>query len=240
MRMKTKSDKLKFAGFVGCLVLIALLINYFFGFSGAPRSTPPAITQESSSSPASAQVLARVDNNAAERAQFIARYLNSSPARQSGTKLIASAAVDEAGKLNLALSSALAQRLKGAGINILPLFFKPEFVSGGLFDDAFNGSSEPIKDLDLAASLDAFVLARQQVQYSTNPTLENVITASMQLEIMARSVAGSESTKTWKFSATGAGFTQADARLQAEERLIKQIASDPKLSLTAILSTNPN
>jgi hypothetical protein len=52
----------------------------------------------------------------------------------------------------------------------------------------------------------------------------------MQLEITAFSIADGQS-QSWTYVANGAGFKQSEARQMAEERLIKQIANDPKMSL---------
>ena len=61
--------------------------------------------------------------------------------------------------------------------------------------------------------------------------MENVITATVQLEVAVIPVAGNGQSKTWTLTANGAGFKPGDARAMAEERLIKQIASDRKMSL---------
>jgi hypothetical protein len=67
--------------------------------------------------------------------------------------------------------------------------------------------------------------------------LENVITASMELELTAFPLDASAEPRTWTFRAPGPGFKQGDARAMAEERIIKQIVSDTKMSL-ATLFTN--
>jgi len=135
------------------------------------------------------------------------------------------------GKLNGAVSTALAIYFKDEPVELLSSFFKPEFVSDKLFTEVFNGSTDVLHKLELANSLDALLLARQTVRYSTNRSLENVITANMRLEVTVLQVAGTVQSKTWTFTANGAGFKPGDARSLAEERLIKQIGSDTKMSL---------
>jgi hypothetical protein len=53
----------------------------------------------------------------------------------------------------------------------------------------------------------------------------------MRLEIMTLPAAKEIESRTWVFTAAGAGFKPMDARTQAEERLIKQIETDTKMAL---------
>jgi hypothetical protein len=145
--------------------------------------------------------------------------------------MVAVVSISENTKLNRAVTAALASRFKGESVEILSSLFRPEFASDGLFAKAFSDPSEAIKNLELENYLDVLVLARQEVKYSTNRALENVITASMTLQITAHHVGGNLDSSSWTFIANGAGFKQADARALAEERLIKQISADTKMSL---------
>jgi hypothetical protein len=110
-------------------------------------------------------------------------------------------------------------------------------VSDGLFSRACNDSHQISKALELGKFLDALLLARQQVRFITqDASLQNVITANVQLEVTISAVGVPDQVQTWTLAATGAGFTQNAARLLAEERLVKQIANDPKLSPSQISS----
>ena len=166
---------------------------------------------------------------AAEHARFLARYMNTRTPRSQGFESVAIVAVNEGGKLNGALATILADRVKGDGVKTLTSLFTPEFVSDGLFKDAFSDSPKPIDALDLREVLDTLLLARQTVQYTVNTSLENVLTANMQLEVMRISVATRGESQTWTLTASGAGFKQADARAAAEERIIKQLSKDTNI-----------
>jgi hypothetical protein len=48
---------------------------------------------------------------------------------------------------------------------------------------------------------------------------------------VAMPVSGQSESKTWTFTSNGPGFTKDIARGAAEERLIKQIAANTKMSL---------
>jgi hypothetical protein len=174
----------------------------------------------------------RVMEAAAEHAQYLARYVNTGFSRKPGSETIAVAVASENGTMNRAISAALESRFQQEHARILFPFFKSEFVSDGLFQEAFNGSGEILNKLELTKSLDGVVLAQQNVQYAQNSALENVITATMQLKVAVVPVSGQGGGKTWTFTAYGPGFTKEVARQSAEERLIKQIAADTKMSLT--------
>lgn len=223
-------DPKQIARFVIILAVIALLINSL------------QIRREQQKAAAFAQQQLEMANEAASRkavqaaatahAEYLARYVNNGFARKQGIKTAAVAVASEDGRLNRTVTSALENRFQREPVQILSPFFKPEFVSDGLFNDALTGSSELFQKLDLANSVDALVLAQQNVQYAQNTALENVITATMQLKVAVMPVSGRSDGKTWTFTASGPGFTKEVARQAAEERLIKQIAADTNMSLT--------
>jgi hypothetical protein len=151
--------------------------------------------------------------------------------RKPGARTAAVVVATEDGRLNRTVTAALASRFTGEAVQILPSFFKPEFVSDGLFNNTFNGSEEISEKLELAHSLDTLVLGRQDVQYSENPALDNVITATMRLNVAFLSLSSKGDSQKWAFTSYGPGFTKEVARQRAEERLIKQITADTKMSL---------
>jgi predicted 2-oxoglutarate/Fe(II)-dependent dioxygenase YbiX len=179
-----------------------------------------------------------VQEAAARHAQFLAQYLNVSLPQKTGNKTVAIAVASENGTLNRAVADAIADRFKKESIQIISSLFKPAFVADGIFQEILNGSGGPFVRLDLANSLDGVVLARQDVHYAQNPSLQNVISATMQLKVAVVPVSGQSDGKTWTFTAYGPGFTKEVARQTAEERLIKQITNDTNMSLDAITSNH--
>lgn len=171
---------------------------------------------------------------AAERAKFLARYLYPDLSRRPGMKTVAIAVATDNGSSNRAVTTALESRFQRESVWILSPFFKPEFVSDGLFKDAFAGSGEVFNKLELANSLDGVVLAQQDVQYAQNAALENVISATVKLKVAVMPVSSPGDGKTWTFTTYGPGFTKEVARQAAEERLIKQITTDTNMSLSPI------
>jgi hypothetical protein len=168
---------------------------------------------------------------AAQHARYLARYLNKGITRKPGVQMLAIVTASENGKLNSTISTVLAQHFSSETVETISSLFTPEFISDGIFAKAFDGSTDSFNDLELAHSLDAVLLARQTIEYSQDPSLQNVITANMQLQVMISSIVTRGQSQTWTFTANGAGFTKQAARQLAEERLIKQITKDTKMSM---------
>ena len=169
---------------------------------------------------------------AEEHARFLARYVNTNFVRAAGVKTIAIATASETGAWNGAVGSALIGRFTNDEIRVVSSFFMPAFVSDGLLTRAFSNPGDLFSQLELPASVDGLLLAREKVEYSSNPSLQNVISASMQLDVLVVPIGAQPvESQSWTFTSTGAGFKQSDARDQAEARILKQIAEDTKMAL---------
>jgi hypothetical protein len=171
----------------------------------------------------------------AEHEKFLTRFTNTNITKRVGSRMVAVAVASETRSMNHAIGTTLVNHFRADHLQLTDSFFKPELVTDGLFNRAFNGESDLFNKLELAKSLDGILLARQEVQYETNADLNNVVTVAMQLEIVTLPVAGQSESHSWTFTANGAGIRRTDARTQAEERIINQIEKDTKMSLT----TNP-
>ena len=187
--------------------------------------TPPALVQKTP-----AELAAEL---AAEHAHFLARYLNPLPTRTQGAKSIALVVASDNGELNVSFATTLATLLATDGVSISPTVFKPQFVSDGLFVDILGGSRSAIEKLELEKALDGLVLVRETVEYAVSPSLQNLITATMKLEITSMSVGVPSGRKTRAFTSNGPGFKEVDARHSAEERLIKQITAENNILQSA-------
>ncbi len=168
---------------------------------------------------------------AAAHARFVSQYEETNFIRTPTVELIAVACAAENETLNQAVSAALVSRFRTKNAEFTSSFFKPTLVTEGPFNEVFNGSGDIFRKLDLTKYLDGLLLARQEVQYSTNADLNNVVTADMHLQIEMLPVSGLIESRSWTLAAKGAGFNPADARMQAEERVIKQITVDTNMSL---------
>ena len=234
-----KIEPNKAVAFIVVLSVIALVINSTPHRSHsaqnvpsqqlAPIYAPPVASQQQLEQEAAAKRVAA--DAAAEHSLFLTRYLDAGLSRTPGSKMVALVVATENGKTDQPISAALANHFKTATVNISTSRFKPEFVSDQLFAKIFDGSTEILNQLELANSLDALLLARLTIHYSKDSSLDNLISANMQLAIQVVPIAGSIQNQAWTFTANGAGFSQAEAWSMAEERLIKQITNDTKMSL---------
>jgi len=171
---------------------------------------------------------------ATQRAEYEARYLNHGFARKPGLKTVAIAAEFQNDEMDRPIADALARHLGNENLVLLTSFFKPAFYAEGLFSNVFAGTTEPIDRLELTNTLDALLLAQEQVQYSTNGTdLDNVITANARLEVAFLPFDMMRREQTWTYLANGAGFSLIQARSNAQERLLKQITGDTNMSLVS-------
>jgi hypothetical protein len=173
----------------------------------------------------------------AEHVRLQSRYLNSAVSSKPGDATFAVAIESETGAMNPAVANALAQRFQAAGVQLLNSFFKPEFVADKYVTRIFSGETGIFEQLELTNWLSGVLIGRQTVTYKTNPALENTITATMHFQVMALPIGSTWQSQSWNLSANGAGFNESDARTQAEERIIHQIARDSTMSLSDLTKT---
>jgi hypothetical protein len=211
--------------------VIALAINSVqFRVLGHQRAEQQS-KQLAAQGQATAQKLSQ--ESAVAHVQFVAQYVNSGFTKTPGVKSLALVVANQNGSFDPTIGEALKSHFKSDSIKISTSFFKPKFVSEGLFTNLFDGSTDILKNLDLPNSLDAVLLAREAIQFVNNPaSLDNVLTANMTLEIQVVPVSSGIQNTTWKYTATGAGFSQFEAEANAKERLIKHINTDTTLSLS--------
>ncbi len=171
------------------------------------------------------------DAVAAEKEKYLG-YVNTNIMRNSGEEMIAVACASETGTMNSAIGDALATHFKRDHVKFVFSFFRPTMITDGSFDAIFTGSKDTFKKMELEKSLDGLLLAKQDVQYSKNEALDNVITADMHVQIVTLPVTGQIESQSWTLSAKGTGFNNADARMQAEERIIKQINVNTNMALS--------
>jgi hypothetical protein len=252
-RFRTEAEKRRLVILIGGLAVIALVINsFFFRFSpgrqgGVPLPQPTGTTvrekdrttetprQPTAEEIAQARAREETARKAAEAAaaheKFLAKYLNSGFVRKTGVRQVALIAASTDGELDRTLAGALLPHFQRESVEVLSSLFKPAFVTDKLFDKVFEGSTEPLFQLDLWNALDSVILARERVRYTTDTTMLNLITANLEVEVTVLPVSANGQSRSWKYVANGAGFKQPDSRHQAEERILKQLSQDTRLSL---------
>lgn len=224
--------------FIGALALIALVINSSSKKREAVERQRQQQIQNEQQTKMETQKAAQ--DEAAKFEEYLRQYVNSGFSRKLGKKTIAIVSVSQNGSFNNTINTALIRRFSGDGAEIYSSFFTPKFVSDGLFASVLHGSTEPISKLKLSGSVDGLLLSYQQAEFSTNSALENLITANVRLKVMTLPTVANGQNKTWTFTANGPGFHTEDALQMAEERIVKQISMDTKMSLNQISPNNRN
>ena len=231
--------------FIGSLVFIAVVINTSRRVQQIRQANPnleQELAQPKTATPATypARTQSDVDERTkilreeeaervqqeTKRAQYVARYVKGGATKAPGVERLTVLIGTETRRFNSSATAALLSRLRAGNSSADSSLFTPEFLSDGLIEEALNNPDALVKKLDLAKVTDTLVLGYQEVDYVTNTGLENVITANMRLVGTTISLKGMIESRSWSYSANGAGFTRSDARAMAEERLLKQIAND--------------
>lgn len=231
------------AVFVGVMSAFAIVL-YLPRYEQEQRQAQIALQQQqTAANEAAAQAKAQAaaqaqqaaaQRDAAERAAYQSRYLNPGFSRKAGLKNVAIAAAN-GDEPNHSVAAALSNRLKDENLVLFTSFFKPAFYADGLFSNVFAGASDSISALQLTNTLDALLLAQEQLGYSTSGAdLDHVITARARLEVVFLPLDLMRREQSWTFTASGAGFSQGEARKNAEERLFKQITGDTNMSLVPL------
>ena len=216
--------------FIGVMTATAVIVYLPLAGCRQRRAETAAERQRAAEQEAAARIAAT--NAIAEHAQFLARYTDTAFTKKPGTRSVALAVDFGDRKPDRVMTDALVQRFQADTVQLLPTFFKPPFIADGLFGSTFNGSDDLFKKLELAKSVDELLLARASIEYSTNgPDLQNVITATVRLDVADIPVAGNSKGRTWLLTAAGAGFSQMTALAAAEERLVKQVSGNTNMSL---------
>ena len=253
--MKSESTGWKLPVLIGVLVTVALLINYFFftkaearreakseeqrqaAAAAEARQTSEKLAKQKADAEEARQRMAKeakvkaAETEAAEHARLLARYLNSGFTRNPGAVAIGVAVESEGGTMNPSIANALAQHLRTSDVQLLNSFFKPEFVADRYVANIFSGDTGIFDRLELTNSLNAVLVGRQSVSYSTNTALEKTVTANLRLEVMALPVNLTRHSQSWNFAANGIGFRPEEARQAAEDRIIEQIAKNTNMVL---------
>lgn len=229
---------------IGGLVIIALLINYAFFAKAAARRAAKAQEQREAAETVSAIAATnklmleineaeekRIREVAAEHARFLTRYLNAGFNRKTNVAAIAVAIENEQGTINPKIATVLTERLKNDGVQLFNSFFKPEFVADKFVTRLLSGETGIIEQLELTNSLDAVLIGRQNVAYSTNAELGDMVTANLSLELTTLPVGMTRESQSWNFSANGVGVRPQEARQLAEDRIIEQIVRNTNMIL---------
>jgi hypothetical protein len=200
----------------------------------AKAASAQRATQAQQTATEKARVQRVAGDEAAEHEKYLARYVRTKFVRKPGVETVAMIIAAEDESFSAALDALLTDRFKSASVEIIPGLFTPAFVSDGFFKEAFHGSPEVFQKLELGNSLDSVVLVQPTINYVSNPSLNNTITAQLRTEIVALPVAAKRKKQGWSYLASGIGFTKDAARQSAQEHILDQLANDTTVSFHQI------
>lgn len=218
--------------FLGVLVVMAFLINGYFYSKRQSNPDFGSVPARLTGGRSSHDEQMAANDQAGEHNRFVAKYVNPGFVRKPGVKTMAMVVSSERERLNRATEAALTAHFKPASVELLPSFFTPEFTTDGLFGQAFVDAGPISQKLELSKSLDLLLLVDYEVQYTTNESLNNVITADIELNVALVKIGSTEPNQVWRYTAKGAGFSIVDSRGMAEERLLKQFIIEPSATST--------
>jgi hypothetical protein len=175
-----------------------------------------------------------IDEHAVAHKAFLAQNVNPGFTRGNVPLIAVVSVVD--GKLNPRIASKLVERLTTNGFRLVSSFFTPEFVSSGNFKALFQGTDSLISRLELTNALDGLVLAEEETKFETTPSLQNLVTASIQLEVSIIHFSDFNNRHIFFRSMSGPGFRESEALSAAEERVVRDLSHDTNFSLTRIFS----
>jgi hypothetical protein len=165
------------------------------------------------------------------KAAHRAKYLNPSlPSRVRGVKNIAILCLSDGNRLNGAMATSIIGHFKDSRLSFFTSVFTPAFVTYRLFHAVWDGKVSDINLLELPTFLDTLLFVRQQVRYTENRELGDLITASMTLELLMHPTASPNDSEVISVMANGAGFRKDESLRNAEERIFKQLQSNPRFT----------
>ena len=145
------------------------------------------------------------------------------PRPKPASKDWAALIVDDGGKANRTLSSQIADLLRGQGKRVgSPPLFSGAFVSNGDFNRLFEGSPDDAARLEAQASFRYAILGRRSVSFTQQGgELENVLTATVTLELRVVEGKTGAIVNSATFEQNGAGFSKSKAEQAANDRVLR-------------------
>ena len=150
-------------------------------------------------------------------------YLRDRPPMNRSVNKQAAIVMVEDKMLNQPLAKGIAAFFDAKGLRSTTTLFTDRFVTDGLFEKLFTGGgSSEIAELELASDADQLILGKRTASFTTNPDLQNMITAKVTLEAKTISVKSAQTVDTFSVSETGVGFSNDAAVTAAMDKILKQ------------------
>ncbi|HLP45651.1 MAG TPA: hypothetical protein VK469_06880 [Candidatus Kapabacteria bacterium] len=150
---------------------------------------------------------------------FSGRYVNHLILNSSASKDIAVIILDETDNERNDIERELTLILRSRQLNPLLGLFKQPFIRENMFSGMFAGDATKVLELRLLKHADLVFLGKITTKYWVNPELLNLVSAELNLEMKVISCENGTLKDSYKFSVTGAGFSNTAAEKKAIELL---------------------
>jgi hypothetical protein len=135
--------------------------------------------------------------------------------------------VEDGKGIDRTLGSAIASRFQQRGVKTTsPSVFTTSFVNNGDFDRLFEGSLADGEQGQFPQYFQAGVLGKKSVSYVTNPEYDGLITAEVTLELHVVSSHTGTVQISVSWTHKGPGYSNADAKKIAEERILQEVETN--------------
>ena len=133
--------------------------------------------------------------------------------------------MNDGGKANQTLSSQIADLIRKQGKRVgSPSLFSGAFVSNGDFERLFDGSPDDAARLATQASFKYAIFGRRSVSFvQQGGELENVLTATVTLELHVIEGKTGAIVNSATFEQNGPGFSKSKAEQAANERIVQDV-----------------
>jgi hypothetical protein len=153
----------------------------------------------------------------------ISKYINVSSEKAKNKKSVSILSIDENVKENNDVEQIIASSLISNGYAPISNFFKVPFINDGKFENLYMGDMSVERDLNLSAYFDYLILCKKKTNFNKQTDLNDIISASMIIEIRIIDVRNGQIIKSDSISTIGAGFSNAEAEKKAVELLNKKM-----------------
>lgn len=133
---------------------------------------------------------------------------------------------NENGNIEWDLSHKIISVLKRKGFSAGSApFFTNKFVSSGKYDRIFRGSPAEVTALGLDKHIGCLILGRKSVSFSENSGYEDLVTATVSVEIHEISTKSGAIENSFTVTDKGAGYSKLKAEEMALENMLKSLST---------------
>ena len=160
---------------------------------------------------------------ARQKEEFVAKYINSNVSKHSGERLVALLILSDSADARNVIENALAADLSSHGFRPVEGFFKPPFAAEGRGKALLDGDGSQVSQLGLGGRVDSIVGAEVAATTTPSAQFEGMATANLVVALKCLRAADQSVCGQQHISSSGAGYSTSEAIQNAALRLKPQI-----------------